>query len=292
MSPNERLYCSPKNSIYAFDDNTCFSLKDLQIIAREYNKHVTVDKIQVVSEKKKLLKNLRDKLYQKCGNKEYCWTSLPFIRKEYKKHFDTVFRPPKPIEWYTDKKTWLNTLDILACMKQYQHLYKDFIFLGVYPIDGLFRENSGVCHGEKMCDFSIQSLKKNIKQFALILNTDPHDKAGLHWIALYCSINNKKKNFGIYFYDSVGTAPPQQVKQFMKKISLQIKQMYEPETSKNFDILYNKIPAQFDNFDCGMFTQIFITQMVKYIPFDEICKGMKNDDDINKLRDVLYRPSK
>ncbi len=289
MSLHEQLHCSPRNSKYAFENSTCFSKKDLQLIAREYNRH-SANKIKITGKKEHLLQNLREKLYDKCKHNEHCWTTLPFIDNKYRKYLDTVFRPPKPKEWYSDKNTWLNTLDILACMEQYQHLYKDFIFFGVYPIDGLETTNDGICYGDKMCEFSIKSLKNNINQFALILNTDPHDKNGLHWVSLYCNINTKKNNFGIYFYDSVGTPPPVQVKRFMKKIKSQIDSLYTHEISKNFSSRYNKTTVQFKGSECGIFSQVFITQMVKYIPFDLLCENMKNDDDINKLRDVLYRP--
>lgn len=291
MSINEKLYCSPKNSVYAFNDSTCFSLKDLKLIASEYNKNTKNNKIKITGTKKELLENIRKKFADKCGDEQYCWTSLGFIDEKYKKHFENVFRSEKPKEWYNNKNTWLNTLDILACMKQYQHLYKDFTFLGVYPIDGLFKTNSGVCYGNKMCDFSIKKMKKNITQFALVLNTDTHEKKGEHWIALYCNINPKKENFGIYFYDSVGTQPPIQVKQFMEKIKTQMSEQFPSNIFKNFELRSNVIPAQFKGFDCGIFAQVFITQMVKYIPYDSICKKMKNDDDINKLRNILYRPN-
>lgn len=31
--------------------------------------------------------------------------------------------------------------------------------------------------------------------------------------------------------------------------------------------------------------------MIKDEPFDKICKLMKRDDEIEKLRDILFRPS-
>ena len=63
-------------------------------------------------------------------------------------------------------------------------------------------------------------------------------------------------------------------------------------TADKFAMRYNRIQKQFDNYDCGVFSEVFITQMLKNISFDEICKRMKSDRDINKLRDVLYTPSK
>ena len=58
----------------------------------------------------------------------------------------------------------------------------------------------------------------------------------------------------------------------------------------NFD--YNKIQKKFDNYDCGVFSEVFLTQILKDIPFDVICQKMKTDREINALRDVLYTPSK
>jgi hypothetical protein len=59
-----------------------------------------------------------------------------------------------------------------------------------------------------------------------------------------------------------------------------------------FKVQSNKIQKQFANTECGMFSIIFATQMLKLVPFDFICKHMRTDAEINKIRDVIYTPSK
>jgi hypothetical protein len=121
-------------------------------------------------------------------------------------------------------------------------------------------------------------------RFGIIFNTDPSYKGGQHWISLYCNLDPKKPNYGIYFYDSVATPAPREVKTFMAKVAAQVK-------NKAFEVKENKIQKQYDNYECGVFSMVFITQCLKHIKFDTICRKMKTDSGMNKLRDILYRPN-
>jgi Ulp1 family protease len=62
--------------------------------------------------------------------------------------------------------------------------------------------------------------------------------------------------------------------------------------NSKFKVQNNKIQKQFSNSECGIFCIIFLTQMLKQVPFDFICENMRTDAEINKLRDVIYHPSK
>lgn len=274
-------------------DNTCMSLSELQQVAKDYNKQKKSKKIKIVNHKKEMYDELQEKLGKSCGNADHCWVQQDFVSEESKaKIMDKAFRPLKPKSWYANRKTWLNTYDILNVMKQYEQKYQDFAFLGVFPIDFAEDDANGNCvGGPTMCHFSASKmLTKGKKRFGMVLNLDRHDESGSHWVAFYCNLNPRKKNFGVYYYDSVAQQPPREVATFMKQLEQDSYTLFSKRVADKFAMRYNKIQKQFSNYDCGVFSEVFLTQILKDIPFDIICKRMHTDDEINKLRDVLYTP--
>ena len=275
------LHCSPYNHMkYGVKDSTCYSYTDLKLIAKEYNK-LTKYKISTKLKKPQLYTTIQQHLSKECKT-EYCWIQK-INNTQLKDKLKNAFRPEKPVEWYKNKKTWLNTYDILYVMEQYEKLYQNFKFLGVYPIDFTQKTDSGSCIGDMMCDFHIKNLSSKYNRFGLILNLDKHNEPGSHWVAIYCNLNPKKTNYGIYYYDSVATAPDKNVMHFMKKIKAQTE-------NSDFEVKYNRIQKQFQNTECGMFSIIFLTQCLKNVPFKYICKYMRSDEEINRIRDIIYTP--
>jgi hypothetical protein len=289
-----QLYCSPEHFEYA-KDGTCYSKNDLVTIATAYNK--TADeahqKVPLSGSKINIHRQLKDKLKKICGDKEYCWIDLKFIDIDKKRELEDAFRPKKPLEWYKNNRTWLNTYDIIYVMEQYEEEYKDFVFLGVYPIDFAATNSSGTCIGDFMCSFHIrQLLSKKKKRFGMVINTDPHNKGGQHWFAIYCSLDPNGKNFGIYHYDSTAYQDDSpEITTFMKKIQNQVSEVFKPKTAKKFEVKYNTVRKQFKNTECGMFSIVFLSQCLKNdTKFEEICQRMRQDDDINDIRNIIYRP--
>jgi hypothetical protein len=275
------LHCSPKAHKFAEKDNTCYSHGELKLLAKEFNKK-SPQKI-TGKNKKELVEKLL-KAYEKvCDKHQFCWIKQTLTSPTNVSKLEKSFRPQKPISWNKNRHTWLNTYDILYVLQQYEELYKDFKFLGVYSIDFASKDGFGKCIGDIMCDFDIKKFKKT--SFGVVFNTDPSYKGGQHWISLFCNLNPKKKNYGIYFYDSVASPAPKEVKAFMTKIQNQV-------NDPKFEKLENKIQKQYDNYDCGTFSIVFITQCLKNkYSYDYICKHMHQDEKVNKLRDVLYRPN-
>lgn len=289
----ENLHCSPKAYTNGLTNQTCYSKQDLVEIGSAYNLHSKDDKIKISESNstKTLHKKIHTKLKKKCGKDETCWIEQDFIDHHKKQKLEELFRPQKPKAWYKNNRTWLNTYDILYVMEQYEHKYDDFIFLGVYPIDFTQSNSFGNCIGDMMCTFDIrQMMAKKKKQFGLVLNLDKHNEPGSHWVGMYCNIDPSKSNFGIYYYDSVAYPPEKQVKVFMHKIYEQIKKT-QPQHSSKFEYGVNKIQKQFKNTECGIFSIVFITQCLKNVDFANICIQMKTDDDMNKIRNIIYRPS-
>lgn len=285
------LHCSPKNYEYGLKDNTCYSLEDLKTIAREYNK-INAYQIKITKVTKKQLYDLIKKKLKKICSNERCWLDNPLLKKNTINSLDHLkesFRPAKPIKWESDPKTWLNTYDILFVIKQYEKLHNDFKMLGVDCIDFASRDVNNKCISfNNLCDFDIKSLK-NKKRFALVLNLDKHDGPGTHWVSLFCNLNVKKKNYGIYYYDSVANKAPYEVQAFMNLVSYQVLQK-DKKNGNKFKNEFNQIQKQFGNSECGMFTIIFLTQMIKNIPFQTICENMHTDENINKLRNAVFYP--
>lgn len=294
------MYCSPSRQKMGLEDKTCMTTEELRELATNYNEFVEKtglhkqQKVVVSKKKDELLKQLTSKLGKQCGNGDHCWVQQPFVKPDLQ---DTLlkkaFRPLKPDSWYKNRKTWLNTFDIQKVMEQYQDKHKDYVFLGVFPIDFQSVDASGQCIAMDMCGFHISKLiSKGRKRFGMVLNLDRHDQSGSHWVAVYCNLSPRRKNFGIYYYDSVANSPPKEVAEFMKGVEKQSYEVFSKKVADRFAMRYNKIQKQFDNYDCGVFSEVFLTQILKDIPFDIICQKMKTDNEINKLRDVLYTPSK
>lgn len=284
MFSSKDNYCSPSRSLK--HDGSCLTLKELKMIAQDYNSSFPNNRIRLNQTKQRLHEEIRQKLLNHCNKGEHCWVEQKFLSSSTTEKLVTNFRPKKPQSWYKDRHTWLNTFDILDVMKQYEKLYKNFAFMGVYPIDFQERypDDSARCIGKVFCDFHVKHLPNKITRFGIVLNLDRHDQRGSHWVALYCNVNPKAPNYGIYYYDSVSVPPCKQVMSFMRKIAAQVEDV-------NFEVSHNKVQKQTKNSECGMFSMVFLTQMLKEkYNFQYICQNMRKDDDINQIRDILYRP--
>ena len=284
------LHCAPIAFQKNGDINTCFNHSELKLLANEFNKHSKKSsnnnkKIKVSQTKDGLVENLKTAYREICNENQFCWIEQHLSNSSKKEQLLQKFRPIKPLSWYKNKNTWLNTYDIQYVLEQYQVLHKNFKFLGVQPIDFESKNSSNNCIGDDFCDFTVAKLKSLKKtQFAAVFNTDPSYKSGQHWISMYCNVNPKKPNYGIYFYDSVANDAPKEIRKFAQRI---VKEMNDPK----FKYHENRIQRQRSSYDCGVFSIVFITQCLKYIEFNEICERMHYDNYINSLRDVLYRPN-
>jgi hypothetical protein len=276
------IHCSPIAHKSAKKDSTCYSHKELKMLTKIFNEK-NEKKIKGKT-KKELAAELLKAYKPICDKDQYCWMKQTLSNTSKINKLEKNFRTPMPNSWVNNPNTWLNTYDILNVMKQYEELHKDFIFLNVTPIDFAERNSFGQCIGNMLCDFDIHNLLDDKKtRFGIVFNTDTSQGSGSHWISIYCNLNPKKPNYGIYFYDSVANPCPRQIKTFMKKV---VDQVNDPK----FESKENNIQSQFKGSECGVFSIVFLTQCLKNIKFDEICKKMGNDDHVNKLRKILYRP--
>jgi len=273
-------------------DGSCFTLDYLQILAENYNKLYN-DKINIINDKKQLLKNLTNKMRNRYNCMEQsCWLKTDVvntikesdIKNDIKKY---TFRPDGPKKQFE----WLSTRDIDKVMSQYERKYNKFIFLGALPNDFEDLPFLGIQ------DINLSEVKKETPIIGAVINLDIHTQSGSHWVALYAHLDENK----IYYFDSFGKKPGKRIRNFSNKL---LKFMHSNNTNGNFntkdflkkyksshmyDIRYNKTQHQFKNSECGVYSMNFLIRLLNGEDFDSIVDNITNDDDMNKCRNIYFQ---
>ena len=273
--------CSPKNKGNV-NVPTCYSKSELVKIATSYNKAHS-DKIKLNLNKLELWKELKQKNFYKCQNNEFCWLKQNYMK--INEGLSKNFRPLKPKEWNNEPNKWLNTYDILNVMKQYEEKHKNFKMIGVFPID--FRTKiEGTCVSPIMCKLNIKNLVENKKtKLGFVFNLDKHYQSGSHWTSMFINLNKTSKNFGAYYYDSVGNKPPREITDFIKTLKKQSKKYF----NKDIPFKYNKIQHQSGGTECGMFSLYYLDRSLKNVSFNSFINKKGLDDNyVFKLREQYY----
>lgn len=289
------MYCSPSRKGYK---DVCLTLAELRSVAALFNANGGIPTIPQFTFKtrEKLIDALNFRFKDVCGKSEdHCWIEQPIIKSStlYSK-LTSNYRPAKPNSWDKNKREWLNTYDILYVMKQYEEKYKNFEFLGVFPVD-FANTSTGVCSINNMCDFSITKLKEKGKtKFATVLNLDKHNEPGSHWVACFCNLDPKSIQYGISYFDSGGIKPPKYIADFMKVVVDQNKEI-NPKHASKFKTSYNPDQKQFQNTECGVFSIFFTTLCLRYphLSYRENRKKIKtdrHDNYVHSLRKYYWRP--
>lgn len=280
----EETKCSPNIN---FENGSCISLELLIEMAKAYNKYCiekdnVKDTIQIDSMINKLEPD-KYKIYllyqfkKRFDGSQKEWIKQEFIRLMNKddrhKLEHHTFRPIGP----SGQFEWLSTLDINKTLAQYENKYNDFKFLGAVPIDF----NDLDWYPFKKMNFK-DFQDKNINRLGVIFNLDKHNQGGSHWVSLYADLKNKQ----IYFSDSYGTEPPQQVKKFMNRIKDYLISSGFNEDS--IDLRHNTTPHQRGNSECGVYSINFILRLLKGKGFDHITRKRLDDKKVNKCRNVYF----
>jgi hypothetical protein len=275
------MKCAPD---LEFENGSCIPLKVLIEMSEAYNKwcdskgegnkielHSSMETLYPDEYKRYLLfefKNRFDNNHKKWINEQF--TKL--MSEEAKDNLENkVFRPDGP----QGKFDWLSTIDINQVLYQYEDKYNDFKFLGAVPID--FQELDYLPF--KTLNFS--ELEKNgSNRVGVIFNLDPSYKSGSHWVSLFIDL----KKCQAYFADSYASPPPDEVKEFMKKIE----NYFKNKGINNYDIRYNKTQHQRGNSECGVYSINFILRLLKGKTFDHICAKRVTDEQVNKCRNIYF----
>ena len=243
-----------------------------------------------------LLSRIHDVMGTSPGEEERWLGSMTVVRnRALEERLRSAFRPEHPKSWNSNPNSWLGTHDIEQVMRQYEQSHGEshkFKFVGCFPRDFSTRTWSGQCVSPPMCRLGVASLREEGKaEFGIVFNLDRHDQRGSHWTACYGCINPKKRTrYGIWYYDSVGRAPPQEIKAFMAAFANDVRANAK-RSSVPFPVVYNNVRRQFEGSECGIYALFFLAVcLTTRIHFDEICKKvMKNDRTMSKLRKVMFR---
>lgn len=290
---NSNNICAPNK--YDKENNTCFTLEQLQEMAAAYNRYLTKNKlapnqnqkigdatlIDIRPDKKYLLTEFRKKFNKVCNNDEHCWTQQAFMNeivKEMRTDIEiNTFRPNGP----NDPNEWLSTIDINNIMSQYEKIHPEFKFFGAVPLNC---EEVSICSLYKL-DFG-KYFDEGIEKIGIVFNLDKYGDPGSHWVALYADIMNGE----IYFCDSNGKSPAENI----LRIINQFKNFYKNKTGKDTIYKYNTIPYQKDGSECGIYSCNFIIRKLSGENFEDIVKKSLKFEEINSCRNVYFRnnPSK
>lgn len=279
-------HCSPSRFAQSVATGTCYTEDEVRTIARRYNRFQQPK--QRVDADAASVPQLAKQLEERLGQRQEEWLEKS---RTTTIDADKVFRPEAPCSWQTNGREWLSTDDIDQVMRQYEDLYDDFKYLGAYPRDAFAKDpNTGDCI-DKMDDVCHVNpfQDKQVKRVAVIFNIDDHTGPGLHWVACYVDTNKQHKNYGIFYYDSVARPPSKDILAFMESLRHTLDTEYPQDLKLKIHV--NKTQSQYKNTECGMFSMLFIIMCLQDIlDFRQICDNMINDDTINMLRSVIYRP--
>lgn len=286
MPDNKNLTkCAPH---LEFENGSCIPLDLLIEMAEAYNKYIeqhkksgtnrelikldsNMDVLHPDEYKKYLLLQFKTKFQ----GEQKDWINnkyLQLLSDDAKDELENkVFRPEGP----QGRFDWLSTLDINQVLYQYEKKYDGFKFLGAVPIDFMDLDYLPF----KKLNFS-ELEKEGIEKFGIIFNTDKSYQSGKHWISLYCDL----KNGHIYFSDSVGKRPPEEINKYMQMIETYLKKKKIP----SIDVRYNKTQHQQGNSECGVYSINFILRLLKGKSFDHITRKRLSDEKINKCRVVYF----
>ena len=244
----KKLNCSPKSEFKFSCLNSETLLKMRNIWNKNFNKKINSNN------PKQIWKFLKNNI-KNCNN-EKCWIDTLFKNKNktYKLK-KNLFAPASPITWKKNKTEWLSSIDITNVMDQYEKKYPNFKFLGPSPIDFDLKKSFNQCVWNEICKFNLKNyLQKGKSKIGIIFNTDPHYKGGSHWVCLFIDLELKY----IYFFDSTGDDPQNEIQKLVKKIQQQANNL-----NINLKYLQNKTQHQKGDTECGIYVLVAIILLLK-----------------------------
>ena len=277
-----KVQCAPKvnNEIQNF---SCYSKEALFKMRDLWNKRHIDSPIESTIPKD-IWEKLKNKMEDACHS-EACWLKQKFMENNLNDELVSyTFAPKSPVKWKENHTTWLNSTDIEKVMKQYEHTYPCFRFIGPTPIDFDKHLYDNKCVWDDLCTFDLAKfVKEGISKIGIIFNTDPHDKSGAHWISLFI---NLKKKF-IFFFDSNGTKIPKEVKEFSNRVISQGLTLEKP-----IDLTFDQnapFVHQEGNTECGMYSLYLIVSLLRDAHAYDFFKTTKiSDAAMEKMRDRYF----
>jgi len=301
---NEDQKCAPTKE---YSSGSCYSLESLLRMTAAYNttlsKHSKKSKkygdpIVIREDKAYLVQNLTAAMARVCDD-QLCWMKQKFVRALRDAEINNYTFLPKLSQ---KKFDWLSTTNIVEKMDQYEIKYKDFKFVGCVPMDFDQLPHYGI---RKMNYDELYNA--GIRRLGYVFNLDYSTGRGTHWVSMFVNLKHNQ----IYYFDSCARPPTSEVKALVNRIAtwcyhrniLKKKTMLEDSSidepfmgkQKNLiekvieNIKYNTIQHQRKNSECGVYSINFIIRMLNGEKFEDICKNITDDDNMNKCRPIYFR---
>ena len=215
---------------------------------------------------------LQDRFREKCktGRAECIVSSL-------------LRRPKAPKEWSLNRYEWLSSDDIDAVERNYTELFADYHYMGTVPIDFDLKSETQKCLVSALCSMKLKSLyDKGKQQFGIVINTDPHDGPGQHWVAVFCDVRPELEFPRVTYFDSYASQPEKEIKVLMKRW----KEQWDSTGihSKPMKMTYNKTRHQYKDSECGMYCLYFHYACLMNLPMNQSMP----DEVVNLFRNLLF----
>jgi hypothetical protein len=178
---------------------------------------------------------------------------------------------------------WLSNYDINNVISQYDDMYTNFLFLGVFMIDFLEVGEDSFENAFDLSSVDISAYQQQgINCFACVFNTGKTGTYGEHWVSLFVFWNGKRGEINYFNSDSIQQIPDS-ILLFMKHVIYSGK-----KAGIRFVCQKSKIRHQTHESECGTFSIYFIIHSLQNALTD--IKERINDDEIHQYRNVYWRP--
>ena len=197
-------------------------------------------------------------------------------------------RPKAPKEWSLNRYEWLSSDDIDAAEKKlFVTMVPDYFYVGSVPIDFDLQTETSKCLVSTLCAMKLPELAaKGKHRIGIVINTDPHDGPGQHWVAVFCDIRPELEFPRMTYFDSYAQKPEPEIRTLMKRWK---SQWDATKThSQGMKLTYNKTRHQYKDSECGMYCLYFHLACLLEIPMD----SKLPDDVVNAFRNFLFRMPK
>jgi hypothetical protein len=194
-------------------------------------------------------------------------------------------RPEKPAKWLTEPRTWLDTNNINAVMRQYERAYRHFKYIGTLPIDAYEAKRDGSCVSEHKAVDIVRLASRGRTVSGMVFNLDRHDQSGSHWVMAAVDLGDRADP-KLYYYDSFGRAPPKQVRAFFLKLIGHLDPAAAKRAVKNTE--YSRARHQRGNSECGVFSLLALEAVLRGEDFTAYTKRKLTDEFAFKARDRLF----
>lgn len=251
-----------------------FDEQEIKRLCEVYNReHPRESPIDCESPAEEVWHELQKRLGAKCktGRAECIVSSL-------------LRRPRAPKEWTLNREEWLSSDDIDAVEKNFVDVFADYAYIGSVPIDFDLQDETRKCLVSTLCSLKLPNLvAKGKERIGIVINTDPHDGPGQHWVAVFCDVRKELEYPRVTYFDSYANAPEKEVKTLMKRWAEQwdITGIH----SKPMKLTFNKTRHQYKDSECGMYCLYFHYACLMNLPMDE----RMPDEVINAFRNLLFR---